>query len=248
MTDYGYYLDFMNLYLEGGFTETHPLGPALRDADRFATEHRQFFYVADIIRLKYYYVHPNSRQILGVNPEEVDPAVMLSLTHPDDLKRHQYTRTHLIKMGNDIYRAQAGTGIISTNVKAKKIGDGYFDLLYQGMVRFRKKPYPSVFLLMVLTDISQIPLPKKGFHYYAGTETDMFRLPDEKLLKTGIPFSDTEYKILQLIESGLSSDEIAQKIFRSRYTIDTHRRNIIRKAGKSDTNEVILGLKENGLL
>ncbi len=47
---------------------------------------------------------------------------------------------------------------------------------------------------------------------------------------------------------GLSTKEIAEKLFRSPLTINTHRTNIIKKAGKSSVTEVIRELKAKGLL
>ena len=49
----------------------------------------------------------------------------------------------------------------------------------------------------------------KGFHYYIGNDPGVFRFPDEKLLSTGSIFSHAEFKILELVEQGLSSKEIA---------------------------------------
>jgi DNA-binding NarL/FixJ family response regulator len=51
-----------------------------------------------------------------------------------------------------------------------------------------------------------------------------------------------------MIEKGLSSKEIARELERSVYTIDNHRANILRKAGKLSTIEVLHDLKAQGLL
>ncbi len=69
-----------------------------------------------------------------------------------------------------------------------------------------------------------------------------------ELLKTGIIYTHTEFEILQLIEQGLSSKEIANKLFRSPYTISTHRTNILKKSGNSSVADVIRYLKESGML
>ena len=50
---------------------------------------------------------------------------------------------------------------------------------------------------------------------------------------TGNIFSHTEFNIIELIDEGLSSKEIAEKLFRSVHTINTHRTNILEKSGKS---------------
>ena len=99
-----------------------------------------------------------------------------------------------------------------------------------------------------MSDISDFDKIHKGFHYYIGNDPKVFRFPDEELLSTGSIFSHTEFSIIELIEQGLSSKEIAEKLFRSPLTINTHRSNIIKKAGKSSIIGVIRDLKATGLL
>jgi DNA-binding NarL/FixJ family response regulator len=57
-----------------------------------------------------------------------------------------------------------------------------------------------------------------------------------------------ESRIIELIEQGLSTKEIAEKLIRSPLTINTHRSNIIKKTGKSTITEVMRDLKASGLL
>jgi DNA-binding NarL/FixJ family response regulator len=81
-----------------------------------------------------------------------------------------------------------------------------------------------------------------------GTDLSNFRYPDEELLKINIPFSDREFEIIRLIESGLSSEQIAEKIFLSVHTVNTHRRNILNKTGKATMSEVIYDLMNQGVI
>ena len=88
----------------------------------------------------------------------------------------------------------------------------------------------------------------KNFHFYSGDDSRFFRYPDDELLMTGNIFTHSEFKIIELIEEGLSSKEIAEKLYRSVHTINTHRTNILDKSGKSSITDVIHDLKEMGLL
>ena len=75
-----------------------------------------------------------------------------------------------------------------------------------------------------------------------------FRFPDDDLLMTGIPFSDREFEIVKMVESGMGSELIAEKLFISLHTVSTHRRNILEKTGKGHISEVIYDLKARGVL
>jgi DNA-binding NarL/FixJ family response regulator len=64
----------------------------------------------------------------------------------------------------------------------------------------------------------------------------------------GINLSHRELEIVRLIEKGFSSKQIAEKLFLSVYTVNTHRSNILEKTGKAQIPDLIYGLKEQGLL
>jgi DNA-binding CsgD family transcriptional regulator len=61
-------------------------------------------------------------------------------------------------------------------------------------------------------------------------------------------FSEREFEIIKLIGSGMESDQIADKLFLSVHTVNTHRRNILEKCGKSHISELIYELQEQGVL
>jgi two-component system response regulator NreC len=67
-------------------------------------------------------------------------------------------------------------------------------------------------------------------------------------LQIGHGFSEREFEIIKLIAAGLSSKEIAEKLFVSVFTVNTHRSNILEKSGKATLADLIYELKEKGLL
>ena len=67
--------------------------------------------------------------------------------------------------------------------------------------------------------------------------TDADKKQDNALSLDGL--STREIEVLRLIKQGLSSKEIAQKLFLSVYTIDTHRKNICRKLQITSPNALV---------
>lgn len=63
-----------------------------------------------------------------------------------------------------------------------------------------------------------------------------------------ILLSKQEKKIIQLVAQGLSSKEIGDKLFISKNTVDTHRRNINRKLDLNSVGALITFAHENGLI
>jgi DNA-binding CsgD family transcriptional regulator len=103
-------------------------------------------------------------------------------------------------------------------------------------------------VLFVHTDISGLEIPQKVYQHYIGNDASVFRVPDVSLLDSGYTFSDREFEILQLLALGMDSDKIAEKLFLSTHTVNTHRRNLLKKTNKSFTHEPVIELMEKGIL
>lgn len=247
--DYSLFFKFFTEQSQSDFKSVPSGDPLLKEIEDIMEVNKQIFYVTDIINLDIKFISKGVKSMFGIDPENVSTGFFLTTTHPDDLKRHHLARTKLISTAQELYIQKSGTKIISANFRGRLPGsEAYANYLYQGFWFYSKIPYESVFLILVITDISIFKNSIKGFHYYIGNDPKMFRFPDEKLLSSGLIFSHTEFKIIELIEQGMSTNEIADKLCRSKLTINTHRSNIIRKSGKSSTTEVILDLKAQGLL
>ena len=103
-------------------------------------------------------------------------------------------------------------------------------------------------MLVVMTDLSSIKLRKHQYHFYTGNDATMFRYADHALLKIGYYFSERALEIIKLISEGMDSRQIAGELFVSVNTINTHRRNILKKIDKSTTHELIIELQGKGYL
>ncbi len=61
-------------------------------------------------------------------------------------------------------------------------------------------------------------------------------------------FSERELEIIKLVAEYKTSKQIAEKLNISKNTVDTHRRNILEKAGLHKTAELVVFARENGLV
>ena len=83
---------------------------------------------------------------------------------------------------------------------------------------------------------------------YVGEDLSYFKYPDEELLDMGMLVSQREFEILNLVEQGMSSEQIADKLFLSLNTVNTHRCNMLKKTGKDSISDLIYSFKERGLM
>lgn len=245
---YKKYLKLVKAFSQGGFEFLKPDQPLMEELEEFTENNNQFFYFGDLLQMKIFYTSKRSLQILGVEPEKFTPYVFFDVTHPDDLERQSLGRAKLFKTANDLFVAKNGFKIISSNFFMKNSSGNYSNLFFQFYLFFSTTPYISVFVLKVHTNIDWYKKLKHSYHYYLGNDITNFRYPDEKLLMIGNPYSEREFAIIRLIASGLSSEQIADKLFLSVHTVNTHRRNTLKKSGKQTMSELIYDLMERGEL
>ncbi|MGB0887593.1 MAG: LuxR C-terminal-related transcriptional regulator, partial [Vicingaceae bacterium] len=87
-----------------------------------------------------------------------------------------------------------------------------------------------------------------GKQFYCGEVIDILADGDDAKKQgcSGISLSEREIEVIKLISDGFSNKEIAEKIFLSTHTVNTHRKNIMNKLGiKNTAGIVIYAFREN---
>ncbi len=245
--DYSLFHRFIETYLPSGFKEIDRETPLLVQLEALTEANNQFFHVANLIQAKITWSSKRSELMIGIKPEELDAYHFMEATHPDDLEKHTRGRSKMFDTANDLFMAKKGSALLSINIRIRNCLGEYPDLLFQ-LYFVYSEPFKTVFLFQVHTDIDSFKKRKHGYHYYVGNDFSNFRYPDEELLAIGNPLSDREFEIVRLIESGLSSEEISEKLFLSVHTVNTHRRNILDKTRKDTMAELIYDFKEQRML
>jgi len=227
-----------------GYSCLNPSNPLLIELEKLMEANNQFFYLADALKIKIEYTSKRCLQMMGIAPEELNFYHFIEATHPDDMVRLSSGRTKLLKMAVDLHHCKDKAFLLSTNFRMRNPLSGYSNILNQCLVFNVTVPYDTVLVLKIHSNIDWHKCDHRGYHYYLGEDLSLFRFPDRQLLSIGNLFSEREYEIISLIATGLSSDEIAHKLFLSLHTVNTHRRNILKKSCKTSLQELINELKE----
>jgi DNA-binding CsgD family transcriptional regulator len=246
--DYSLFHQFAENYSSNGFNDINTNDSLMHELEFVMEKNNQFFFVGDIIQMKILYTSKRSAPMIGVDPESITPYHFFEATHPDDLQRHSLGRTQLFKMAQEIFIAGKGNALVSTNFKILCADGNYKCLLFQCYLFYSETPIKTVYLIQVHTDVDWCKNLKKQFHYYAGTDLSFFKYPDEELLKMGNIYTKREFEIIKLIELGLNSEQIAEKLYLSHFTVNAHRANILKKSNRTNMSELIHNLNVNGLL
>jgi len=245
---YTMFNEFMEKFLPQGFINISREDPFVIDLEQKLSNNHQFFYIFDLLHQHLLFTSLGCRAIIGVAPDQFDLSSLFSQVHPDDFQRFSRARSMVTKKGYELSMKQDGISILSTGFKVKDASGNYFNLLFQVYSFYCEIPDKKVFSLVLLTDLSTFHLDPHGFHYYIGEDPALFRYPDEALLQVGHIFSDREFEIIKMIAAGMGSEQIADKLFISVSTVDTHRRNILKKTKKSTTHDLVIELQERGIL
>ena len=245
---YDLYYKFIHTYSSFGFRNIDFDSPLMKQLDELMEKNNQFIIIGDFLGMKILYTSKLSEKMLGIKPEELDPFRFIDSTHSEDVQRHYQSRAKSTNLAKELYISDKGGALLSTNLKMRNPEGGYNQILFQCYLFYSSFPYKTVYLLQIHTNIDWWKPAKNGFHYYVGNDLKLFRYPDNDLLNIGIPFSQREFEIIKLIASGLNSEQIAEKLFISVNTVNTHRKNIIGKAGKHNISKLIYELHENGVM
>ena len=245
---YSIFFDFIESYLPSGFLKINPDDPIMLKLEELTGENDQYFQVFDMGQMKFLFTSKNIIQMIGVTAEEINPGHYTHRIHPDDEERLGQARSRVYKMEKEIFKAQKGSSLTSYNLRIRNEDGNYNSLFVQDYMFYSPIPYKVVFLIQVITNIDWYNMKKDRFHHYAGNDLSLFKFPDQKLLEIGPDLSYREFEIIRMIEAGHSSKDIADKLFLSIHTVNTHRSNILEKTGKSQISDLIYEFKEKGLL
>lgn len=206
--------------------------------------------VFDMFQRKHVYYSPKYTTLLGWDAEraETDIEYTNSLIHPDDLPILYKAGLYYISLGfslADRTQSRHYKAIFEYRVLGKN--NQYVRVIEQQVpLEFDKSG--NVWLALSLLDISpdqNLEMPFRG-RLKNQVTGELYNFPPESQDKTAL-LTLREKEILQLISNGLISKQIADKLFISINTVNTHRQRIIEKLNVNNTYEAIKYAHEHGI-
>lgn len=245
---YIFFFELKKAYSKHCFKGIDRNDPFILSLEEMLKNNNQFLTVFDMLHMKNEFTTLGSIQMLGINPDNLTSFHFKEATHPDDIKRHELALVKLFKIAHELFVAKKGEMLISSSFRLRNPAGNFTNQLIQCYLFYCSIPCNTVYVFNINTDISWCKKLKNGYHYYVGNDLSNFRYPDEDLLMKGTTFTNREFEILRMINEGLNSEQIAEKLFLSKHTVSKHRKNILNKTGKAHIPELIYDLYEQGLL
>jgi DNA-binding CsgD family transcriptional regulator len=200
--------------------------------------------VFDLYQRKHVYYSPKYAIVLGWDPTlaESDINYTNSLIHPDDLPILLKAGIYYISMGFALPEKMSSKdykAIFEFRVKGK---DGTYVRIIEQQIPLEFDKSGNVWLALSMVDLApdnDLDEPFCGRLVNQRIGELFYFPPNEAPSQQTNSLSNREMEILQLISRGLISKEIADKLYISVNTVNTHRQRIIEKLDVNNTYEAI---------
>ena len=245
---------YENIFKSFGNTNLENHIQKLIEFDKFLPYNATFFCVTNTQQLKFEYISKNMPALLGFDIDEMTKGGMRYFwgkIHPDYIDLWLKVLDELMQFTmNEITIDERSRMSYTWNYKIKNSNGVYVNVIQNTTpLEFDSENKPIIGLAhytILNTNIKMdVCASAKYLNKNNEYETKYFNNFSKKLLKDGI--SNRERDIVRLLVLNYSSKEIAERLHISANTVDTHRRNILKKLNLSSTGELVGLLKADKL-
>ena len=215
----------------------------------------EFFYILiNFFDLSIEYVHPTIEKLIGMKPEDFTFETVFGIMHPDDafqmkLKEEAavlfyYTRIPTQKI--PLYKSTYTFRLSNPDGKYKNFLTQNIALtVTEGRIHHVLSVFTDVTFMNLMPDnrISFIGINGEPSYYSLSTDPNNILQPEKDL-----SLSVREREIVRGLAEGHGSKQIADILHISTHTVDTHRRNLLKKTGTKNTLELAVVCLKKGLL
>jgi len=213
-----------------------------------------FVSIFDLAKMGHAYLSPNFADLLGWDPEKIstpENEYINQRMHPDDLahlNRVSWQFFEIILRVDPVWREQMKFIKLIMDYRTQGKDGNYVRVIEQHKL-LELDRYGNVWLSMSVLDLSpDQDLTSLCRYRLVNTLTgELYHFPSvESITEHKLSFREKE--ILQLLGKGLISKQIADKLFISVNTVNTHRQRIIEKLNVSNTAEAVQYAGRLGLI
>jgi len=198
-----------------------------------------FFYVVNVRRAQLEYMSPEIKTILGYDTH-TGLADIVSLIHPDDVPCFLNFEEAVKRFFGQISGIQLFQYKVQYDLRLKKADGHYTRVLHQFVII--QHDADDIKTFAVDTDITHLKptgTPQLSFIGLAGVPSYFNVDIDAGFSPVKSFFTKRERQVLQALAAGMSSQEISETLSISKYTVDVHRKNMLKKTDAKSTYEVL---------
>jgi len=190
----------------------------------------------------------------GYSPElytaENGMAFSLSNVHPGYLEASLLANEKGVQFFVQNPGIQVNEVLISFTLLYRRKGGDYFQILQQSTIVETDARHQPLLVLSYISDVSHIKKPGCADLVITSPKgAEMYNYDFENKVLNGVkPLSGQEREVIKLLGQGHDSKKIALALDLSPATVDTHRRNILKKTNCIDSTGAVSYAKLTGLI
>ena len=212
------------------------------------------FHVGD-----YYYFTMNVRKsvmetistgvekVLGYPSDQMNLAFLGELIHPEDLPHYLNFETAITNFFNGMSGKRLFKYKVQHDFRLRKADGNYVRILNQFVII--EHDADNVRTFVINTDISHLKKDPKPVLSFIGMEGEpsYYNADVQNIFKPTKPFfTKREKDILRALAKGMNSIEISEAFCISKHTVDSHRKNMLKKTEAKTTSEIVGIAYNNG--
>ena len=206
-----------------------------------------YYYILNVRKSVLELIGPEIETVLGYPLEDVNFALVADIVHPEDRPYMLNFEAAIGRFFSHLHGEQLFKYKVQYDYRVRKADGSYARMLMQMFIITHDPENIRTFITHTdITHLKKEPRPILSFIGMDG-EPSYINVDVDNLFKPKRHFfTGREREILKALSNGLSSAEIAEKLFISHYTVNSHRKNMLRKASAKTTSELIRLAFDNG--
>jgi len=208
-----------------------------------------YYFIFNVRNAEFGFISPEIKSILGYDPETLTADAFLSNIHPEDQPYFLNFENSLHHFFRQLPVEKIEKYKVRYDFRIKNSKDHYVRILHQLVIIQHDASGNITQSLGIHTDISYLKPEGRPVLSFIGLDgepsfTDV--QPRNIFAPTKELFSKREKEVLKLLAEGKTSTNIALQLCASRHTIDTHRKNMLRKTGTHTSVDLIMKSVKEG--
>lgn len=213
-----------------------------------------FYYIIDFVTYEMTFVHDGIMEVLGIKPKDWSVNTFFDLIHPDEIKNvHEKEAVSLKFLFNKIPNGDIMAYKKTYLIKLKHVNGSYKTILHQAKAINISHDGKVQTVIGIDIDVTHLNLPirneisfisrKKPNVHFAKIEGVYTQIKSISYL-----FTIREKEIMALMKKGKTAIEIGNILNISNHTVNTHKRNMLKKAECKNSRELVSKCLQEGIV
>ena len=208
----------------------------------------QFVYAASYFTsdIPILYLSSGVIRVLGYDPQEIkDLSFFYDRIHPEDVESVKDLTANAIDALSGKSKIKLHDHVFHLTYRMKHKNGSYVHVQRQTGLLTRDENYNMLTSFGIYTDVTHLTNSTEVQSMMSGSEIPGYKFGEHES-NSKPKFTRREREIIDELALGLSSKEIADKLYIAKETVNTHRRNMLRKAGVNNSTNLIAYVFKNG--